>query len=64
MQGFTKLTDDKTAETLKRNVEGLQAKGFEIPIDYLRYIKLNQFEQDEERKQKCFVNYCPDEWYE
>lgn len=59
-----KLTDDKTAETLKRNVKGLQEKGIEIPIDYLRYIKLNQFEQDEERKRKCFVKYCPDEWYE
>lgn len=59
-----RLTDHKTAEALRHNAEGLTAKGFNVPIDDLRYIKLAQYEDEEERKEKALVNYDHDEWYE
>ncbi len=61
---MNRLTDQKTAEALKHNAAGLKAKGFDVPIDDLRYIKLARYEDDEERKEKALVNYDPDEWYE
>ena len=59
-----RLTDQRTAEALKHNAAGLKAKGFDVPIDDLRYIKLAKYEDEEERKEKALVNYDPDEWYE
>ncbi len=59
-----RLTDRGTAEALKRNAEGLAAKGFDVPIDDLRYIKLADYENEEERKEQNFVNYDPDDYYE
>lgn len=61
---MNRLTNHKTAEALRKNAEGLSAKGINVPIDDLRYIKLAQYEDDEERKKKTLVNYDPDEWYE
>jgi len=46
------------------NLKTAKAKGFNVPIDDLRYIKLAQYEDEEERKEKALVNYDPDEWYE
>ena len=43
-----RLTDKKTAEDLRSNAKGLQMKGFEVPIDDLRYIKLAEYEDREE----------------
>lgn len=43
-----RLTDPKVAEDLRSNAEGLQSKGFEVPIDDLRYIKLAKYEDMEE----------------
>lgn len=51
-----RLTDKRTAEALKRNAEGLTAKGFDVPIDDLRYIKLAEYENEEERKECTFMN--------
>ena len=45
-----RLTDHKTAEALRNNAEGLSAKGIDVPIDDLRYIKLARYEDEEERK--------------
>ena len=59
-----RLTDSKTAAALKSNAAGLQAVGIDPPIDHLRYIKLAAFEDEEERKEKLFVAYDPDDWYE
>ena len=59
-----RLTDKRTAEALKHNADGLKAKGFDVPIDDLRYIKLAEYENEEERKERICVNYDPDEWYE
>jgi hypothetical protein len=59
-----RLTDKRTAEALKHNADGLTAKGFDVPIDDLRYIKLAEYENEEERKERSCVNYDPDEWYE
>lgn len=59
-----RLTDKRTAETLRSNAENLRAKGFEIPIDDQRYIKLAEYENEEERRERTSVNYDPDEWYE
>lgn len=61
---MNRLTDRTTAEALRKNAEGLSAKGIDVPIDDLRYIKLARYEDDEERKEKALVNYDPDEWYE
>lgn len=61
---MNRLTDKRTAEALKRNAEGLTAKDFDVPIDDLRYIKLADYENEEERKEQNFVNYDPDDYYE
>ena len=59
-----RLTSSKVAEELRHNIAGLRAAGIEPLIDDLRYIKLAAFEDDEEHKEKLFVTYDPDEWYE
>lgn len=59
-----RLTDYKTAQNLKHNCEGLQKVGIAPEIDDLRYIKLAEYENEEERKERTCVNYDPDEWYE
>lgn len=51
-----RLTDKRTAEALRSNAEGLTAKDFDVPIDDLRYIKLADYENEEERKECFFVN--------
>lgn len=59
-----RLTDKRTAEALRYNTAGLMAKGFDVPIDDLRYIKLAEYEDEEERKERSCVNCESDEWYE
>lgn len=59
-----RLTDRRVAKALRTNAEGLIAKGFDVPIDDLRYIKLAEYENEEERKERTSVNYDPDDWYE
>lgn len=59
-----RLTNRKTAEALRSNIEGLRKAGIEPDISDLRYIKLAEYENEEERKEKTLVNYDPDEWYE
>lgn len=59
---MNRLTEHKTAEALRHNAEGLTAKGFNVPIDDLRYIKLAQYEDEEERKQLTTPD--TEEWYE
>lgn len=61
---MNRLTDKKAAEALRHNASGLRAKGFEVPIDDLRYIKLAEYEDEQERRERTHVNYDPDEWYE
>lgn len=48
-----RLTDKKVAEVLKSNIEGLKKVGADISIDDLRYIKLAEYENEEERKTQC-----------
>lgn len=48
-----RLTDKKVAENLKSNIiEGLKKAGVDISIDDLRYIKLAEYENEEERKKQ------------
>lgn len=58
-----RLTDKRTAETLRHNAEGLMVKGFTVPIDDLRYIKLAEYENAEESRSRLCVHYDPDEEY-
>lgn len=46
-----RLTDRKTAEDLKKNVETLLAADMVVSIEHLRYIKLAEYEDEEERRQ-------------
>ncbi len=59
-----RLTDCRVAKALRDNAEGLIAKGVKPAIDDLRYIKLADYENEEERKERSCVNYDPDDWYE
>ena len=59
-----RLTDSETAEVLKANAKKLKSRGFDVPIDDLRYIKLAEYEEEQERSERTQVNYDPDEWYE
>lgn len=45
---MNRLTDRRTAQQVRENIEGLQAKGFEVSISDLRYIKLADYENKEE----------------
>jgi hypothetical protein len=46
---MNRLTDDKTAECLKENIEKLKEKGFDVDMSNLRYVKLAEYERlDEE----------------
>lgn len=46
-----RLTDRRTAEQVRENIEGLQEKGFEVSIDDLRYVKLAEYENKEEEEE-------------
>lgn len=59
-----RLTDRRVAEALRDNAEGLMAKGVKPAIDDLRYIRLADYENEEERKERTSVNYDPDDYYE
>lgn len=59
-----RLTDRRVAEALRDNAEGLMAKGVKPAIDDLRYIRLADYENEEERKERTSLNYDTDEWYE
>lgn len=53
-----RLTDRKTAADLKANVESLQALGLEPNMSDLRYIKLAEYENREERERsERYLNY-------
>ena len=47
-----RLTDDRTYFTVKDNTDGLRAGGFEVSISDLRYIKLAEYERNEEKQQR------------
>ena len=59
-----RLTNRKTAEALRSIAEGLRKAGIEPSVDDLRYIRLAEFENREEDRQKTICHYDPDEWYE
>ena len=47
-----RLTDTKTAETVKQNAEGLIAKGLKPSVSDLIYIKLAEYEDSEENSKR------------
>lgn len=49
-----RLTDDRTYLTVKANAESLKEAGFEISISDLRYIKLAEYERNEDKRQQTF----------
>lgn len=61
---MNRLTDRKTAEALKHNCEGLIRAGIQPDRMYLEYIKLAEYENRDEDREKVACNYDPDEWYE
>ena len=55
-----RLTNRKTAEELKVNADGLRAAGLEPNMSDLRYIKLAEYENREERERsERYLNYDP-----
>lgn len=58
-----RLTDKKVAADLKRNAEGLQAAGVQVEYSHLIYIKLAEYEDEEERRDCIFSAYENDENY-
>ena len=61
---MNRLTDKRTAEQVRQNLAGLKAKGMQVPrLDEI-YVKLADYENEEERRERTSVNYDPDEWYE
>lgn len=47
-----RLTDRKVAADLKKNIEGLRAVGAEPSMSDLRYVKLAEYEDAEERNEE------------
>lgn len=59
-----RLTDKRTAEQVRQNLAGLKAKGMQVSrLDEI-YVKLADYENEEERRERTSVNYDPDEYYE
>lgn len=56
-----RLTDRKTAEAVKANIEKLQAAGADVSIIDLRYVKLAEYENTEE---DLISRSDHEEWYE
>ena len=54
-----RLTDRRTAQQVRENIEKLRAAGFEVSIGDLRYVKLAEYENAEEERQAS-----REEWYE
>ena len=46
-----RLTDRKTAEAVRENIEGLIAAGVEPSVDDVRYVKLAEYENKEEEEE-------------
>ena len=46
-----RLTDRRTAEQVRENIEKLRAAGFEVSIGDLRYVKLAEYENKEEEEE-------------
>lgn len=53
-----RLTDRELAKALKSNCEGLKRAGVEPNMSDLRYIKLAEYENREERAQSDFYLTC------
>ncbi|MBP5362737.1 MAG: hypothetical protein J6Y71_06945 [Ruminococcus sp.] len=58
-----RLTDSRTAQQLRDNASGLISKGFKVPIEDLRYIRLAEYEEREQQRELFTVSYDPDEEY-
>ena len=54
------LTDNRTANALRDNTEGLLAAGREPDMSDLRYIKLNRFEQREQAYKELCEQFVAD----
>lgn len=48
-----RLTSSKVADELRRNIAGLRAAGIEPDIDSIRYVRLAELEEAEERRELC-----------
>ena len=59
-----RLTDRKEAEKVRQNMEKLIAAGVEPSRIDREYVKLAQYENAEEDRERLFVNYDPDEEYD
>jgi len=55
MTNMERLTDRRTAQQVRENIEGLQAKGFEVSISDLIYVKLAEYENAAEERSILFV---------
>ena len=58
-----RLTDNRTAQQLRDNASRLISKGFTVPIEDLRYIRLAEYEEREQQRELFTVSYDSDEEY-
>ena len=49
-----RLTDRRTAEAVRENIEGLIAAGVEPSVSDVRYVKLAEYEDKEEEENDCY----------
>lgn len=59
-----RLTDKRTAQQVRENAAGLIAAGFEPSISDLRYIKLADYEDEEELRVSRLDDISGEDWYE
>lgn len=48
---MNRLTDRRTAEQVRENIEKLRAAGFEVSVGDVRYVKLADYENKEEKEE-------------
>lgn len=61
---MNRLTDSRTAEQVRQNCEKLLQAGVQPSILDLMYVRLADYENEEERRERTSVNYDPDDYYE
>ena len=59
-----RLTNRHEAEKVRQNIDGLIKAGVEPSRILLEYVKLAEYENAEEDRERLFVNYDPDNYYE
>lgn len=61
---MNRLTDRRTAEAVRENIEKLRAAGVEPSVSDVRYVRLAEYEDEEELRISRLDDISGEDWYE